>query len=163
MTTIQLLSDNHALLIDQDTKTDIYFDQQTKKGLNVAKNGTLYIRLPKNSTGRGSVSLKVLETGEPYELTEHHATSTAPKALDGTSDADRRQRKSTQNIQDYVASLATYLDEGERDTFLDLITKAITRKTALDTLEELKALYAKKQEEAQATAAAIAELESQMK
>ena len=164
MTTIQLLSDTHALLIDQDTKTDIYFDPKTKKGLNAAKNGALYIRLPKNSTGRSSVSLNVLENGEPYELTEHHAYSMSPKNLDGTSDADRHSRKSTstQNLQQYVTTLATYLDETDQQTFIDLLTKAIARKSAKDTLEELKVLYAKKQQEADQTAAKIAELEAQL-
>ena len=163
MTTIQLLSDTHALLIDQDIKTDIYFDPSTKKGLNEAKNGALYIRLPKNSTGRSSVSLNVLENGEPYELTERHNYSANPKYLDGTSDADRQTRKSTsaQNLQQYVTTLSTYLDEDEQQTFINLLTKAIARKSAKDTLEELKALYAKKQQEADQTAAKIAELEAQ--
>lgn len=166
MTTIQLLSDTHALLIDQDIKTDIYFDTSTKKGLNEAKNGALYIRLPKNSTGRSSVSLNVLENGEPYELTERHNYSANPKYLDGTSDADRhsstKKHTSTQNLQQYVTTLSTYLDEDEQQTFIDLLTKAIARKSAKDTLEELKALYAKKQQEADQTAAKIAELEAQL-
>lgn len=162
MTTIQLLSDTHALLIDNDTKTDIYFDPETKKGVNVAKNGTLYIRLPENSTGRGSVSLKVLETGEPYELTERKAYSAGPKYLDGTSDADKRRTKSTQNLQEYVLTLATYLDEDDQNTLKDLLTKAITRKAAKDTLDELKSLYAQKQKEAEEAAAKIAELEAQL-
>ena len=72
MTTIQLLSDTHALLIDQDIKTDIYFDPLTKKGLNEAKNGTLYIRLPENSTRRRPVSHSALATGEPYEHNRRH-------------------------------------------------------------------------------------------
>lgn len=166
MTTIQLLSDTHALLIDQDTKTDIYFDPSTKKGLNEGKNGALYIRLPENSTGRSSVSLRVLENGEPYELTERHNYSANPKYLDGTSDADRqagtKKPTSAQNLQQYVTTLATYLDEADQQTFIDLLTKAIARKSAKDTLEELKALYAKKQQEADQTAAKIAELEAQL-
>ena len=162
MTTIQLLSNTHALLIDNNVKTDIYFDVQAKTGVNIAKNGTPYIRLPKNSTGRSSVSLKAIETGEPYELRERDVASTAPKNLDGTSDADRRTRKSTQNLEQYVTDLAAHLDDTEQQTFLDLLTRAIARKSAQDTLQELKALYAKKQEEAEATAAKIAELEAQL-
>lgn len=163
MTTIQLLSNTHALLIDNDVKTDIYFDVQAKTGVNIAKNGTPYIRLPKNSTGRSSVSLKAIETGEPYELRERDVASTAPKNLDGTSDADRKPaRKSTQNLEQYVTDLAAHLDDTEQQTFLDLLTKAIARKSAQDTLQELKALYAKKQEEANATKAKIDELEAQL-
>lgn len=164
MTTIQLLSDTHALLIDQDTKTDIYFDVPTKKNISLNKAGKPSIILPENSMGRKYVSLRVLENGEPYEITERQDYSAAPKYLDGTSDADRRTRKpaQTQNIQQYAATLATFLDTDEQETFLDLLTKAIARKAAKEALEELKALYAKKQEEANATAAKIAELEAQL-
>ena len=166
MTTIQLLSDTHALLIDQDIKTDIYFDTQTDKNISRNKAGKPSIILPQNSLGRKYVSLTLLETGEPYELTERHDYSANPKYLDGTSDADRRagtkKPTSTQNIQQYVTTLATYLDEDEQKTFIDLLTKAIARKSAKDTLEELKALYAKKQQEADQTAAKIAELEAQL-
>lgn len=163
MTTIQLLSDTHALLIDNDVKTDIYFDVKAKKGINTAKNGTPYLRLPQNSTGRTSVSLRAIETGEPYELRQRDVASTAPRNLDGTSDADRKPTSKTQvNLQQYVTDLAAHLDSDEQSIFLDLVTKAIARKSAQDTLNELKALYAKKQEEANATKAKIDELEAQM-
>ena len=162
MTTIQLLSDTHALLIDQDTKTDIYFDQKTGKNISLNKANQPSIILPQNSLGRKYISLKLLENGEPYELTERHAYSTNPKYLDGTSDSDRRKTKSTQNLQEYVLTLATYLDEDDQNTLKDLLTKAITRKAAKDTLDELKALYAQKQKEAEAAAAKIAELEAQL-
>lgn len=162
MTTIQLLSDTHALLIDQDTKTDIYFDQKTGKNISLNKANQPSIILPQNSLGRKYISLKLLENGEPYELTERHAYSANPKYLDGTSDSDRRKTKSTQNLQEYVLTLATYLDEDDQNTLKDLLTKAITRKAAKDALDELKALYAQKQKEAEEAAAKIAELEAQL-
>ena len=160
MTTIQLLSDTHALLIDQDTKTDIYFDLPTKKNISLNKAGKPSIILPQNSTGRKYVSLKAIESGEPYELLERIVVSTAPRNLDGTSDADRRPRKTSQNFQEYATTLANFLDSDDQNTFLDLLTKAITRKATKEALDELKALYAKKQQEAEETAAKIAELEA---
>lgn len=163
MTTIQLLSDTHALLIDQDIKTDIYFDVPTKNNISLNKAGKPSIILPANSTGRKYVSLKAIENGEPYELRERDVASTAPRNLDGTSDADRKPgRKTSLTLQQYVNDLANHLDDTDKTLFLDLLTKAITRKSAQDTLAELKALYAKKQEEANATAAKIAELEAQL-
>lgn len=164
MTTIQLTSATRAVLNDNGSEQVITFDVQAKKGINVAKNGTPYLRLPKNSTGRSSVSLKVLENGEPYELTERREYSQAPKNLDGTSDATIRtsRKPKADQLNDYVTSLATFLDTDDQTTFLDLLTKAMTRKQARDTLDELKALYTQRQQETDNLLNQINELEGKL-
>lgn len=161
MTTIQLTSATRAVLNDNGSEQVIIFDVQAKQGINVAKNGTPYLRLPKNSAGRSSVSLKVLENGEPYELTERHEYSQAPKTLDGTSDATKRKPKADQ-LNEYVTSLASYLTDDDQTTFLDLLTKAMTRKQARDTLDELKALYTQRQQETGNLLNQINELEEKL-
>lgn len=156
MTTITLTSDTRAILNDNGQITEVFFDLKTKKNINTAKTGALYIRLPKNSANRTSVSYNKISDGHEYELTERFDYDTMPKDINGQPE---NKKKKTAPIKEYLDDLTNYLADDEKQTFVNLLTKAITRKNAQDTLKELIALKEQKERESQELQKKIDELQ----